>query len=81
MDVDGRMPSGRPDGFRDLMATLPVAVYTTDADGFFTSFNQAATDLAGRVPEIGRDRWCVTWRLYCGLMQQTHLGESGLICG
>ena len=49
---------------RDLMRDLPTAVYTTDAHGLVTFFNQAAADLVGRSPEIGRDRWCVTWRLY-----------------
>jgi PAS domain S-box-containing protein len=44
--------------------TLPVAVYTTDAAGYVTYFNEAAAELAGRRPEIGHDRWCVTWRLY-----------------
>jgi len=49
--------------FRFLEA-LPVAAYTTDACGLITSFNQAVADLVGRSPEIGRDRWCVTWRAY-----------------
>jgi PAS domain S-box-containing protein len=49
---------------RAFLEALPVAVYTTDASGLVTSFNQAAVDLVGRCPEIGRDRWCVTWRLY-----------------
>jgi two-component sensor histidine kinase len=49
---------------RNLLEILPIAAYTTDAGGLITFFNQAAADLVGRVPEIGRDRWCVTWRLY-----------------
>jgi len=52
------------DRFRVLLEALPVAVCTTDASGLITFFNQAAADLAGRRPEIGRDRWCVVWRLY-----------------
>src|SRR5262245_24088717 len=52
------------DHFRVFLEALPVAAYTTDASGLITSFNQAAADLVGRYPEIGRDRWCVTWRLY-----------------
>jgi PAS domain-containing protein len=43
---------------------LPTAVYTTDANGRITFFSQAAVQLSGRTPEIGSDRWCVTWRLY-----------------
>lgn len=48
----------------DLIDALPSAVYTTDANGKVTYFNQACVKLAGRVPAIGTDEWCVTWRLY-----------------
>lgn len=48
----------------DLLDALPTAVYTTDADGKLSYFNQACVDLAGREPVIGSDEWCVTWRLY-----------------
>jgi PAS domain S-box-containing protein len=50
--------------FRDALDVLPVAVYTTDAAGRITFYNQAAVDLAGRRPELGKDEWCVSWRLY-----------------
>jgi PAS domain S-box-containing protein len=50
--------------FRAVLDGLPAAIYTTDAAGRVTYFNQAAADLAGRQPELGRDEWCVTWRLY-----------------
>src|SRR5262249_41354636 len=49
---------------RDVLNALPAAIYTTDAAGQITFFNQAAADFAGRVPELGSDQWCVTWRLY-----------------
>lgn len=49
---------------RDVLNALPAAIYTTDAAGRITFFNQAAVDFSGRVPEIGSDHWCVTWRLY-----------------
>jgi PAS domain S-box-containing protein len=48
---------------RDLLEALPAAVYTTDATGRITFFNNAAVEMSGRTPEIG-DMWCVTWRLY-----------------
>src|SRR5712691_2276903 len=43
--------------FRDLLDALPAAVYTTDADGRITFFNQSAVEFSGRVPEIGSDQW------------------------
>jgi len=49
---------------QDLMAAIPAAIYTTDAEGRITYFNQAAVELAGRTPAIGSDEWCVTWKLY-----------------
>lgn len=49
---------------KQVLEALPAAVYTTDAQGKITYFNRAAVDLAGRVPEIGKDEWCVTWRLH-----------------
>jgi PAS domain S-box-containing protein len=50
--------------FRDLLDALPAAIYTTDAAGLITFFNQAAVEFSVRTPEIGSDQWCVTWRLY-----------------
>jgi PAS domain S-box-containing protein len=49
---------------RELLEALPAAIYTTDAAGRITFYNQAAVDLSGRRPELGSDQWCVTWRLY-----------------
>jgi PAS domain S-box-containing protein len=48
----------------DLLDALPAAIYTTDAAGRITFFNQAAVEFSGRRPEIGSDQWCVTGRLY-----------------
>jgi PAS domain S-box-containing protein len=48
----------------ELLAALPVAVYTTDADGRITFYNDAAADLWGHRPELGSDRWCGSWRLF-----------------
>lgn len=50
--------------FREMVEALPVAIYTTDAQGRLTYFNAAAVRLSDRVPEIGTDRWCVTWKLF-----------------
>src|SRR5215208_8478507 len=48
----------------ELLEALPVAVYTTDAEGRITFFNQAAADLWGHRPELGSDRWCGSWRIF-----------------
>ncbi|AZO76302.1 hypothetical protein BLM15_00860 [Bosea sp. Tri-49] len=50
--------------FREVVARLPMALYTTDADGFLTYFNQAAVRLVGREPQLGRDRWCISHKLF-----------------
>jgi PAS domain S-box-containing protein len=52
------------DRLRDVLEAIPAAIYTTDAAGRITFYNQAAAELAGRRPVIGRDERCVTWRLY-----------------
>lgn len=50
--------------FGDLLQALPAAIYTTDAAGRITFYNEAAVELSGRRPRLGSDEWCVTWRLY-----------------
>ncbi|HEV8574525.1 MAG TPA: PAS domain S-box protein [Dehalococcoidia bacterium] len=59
-----RSSEARAQEYRDLMDALGVAVYTTDAVGVITHFNQAAADLWGRRPEIGKDLWCGSWKIY-----------------
>ena len=49
---------------QEIIEAIPAAVYTTDADGRITFFNRAAVEFSGRVPELGTDSWCVTWKLY-----------------
>jgi PAS domain S-box-containing protein len=56
--------AGYDEHFRVFLEALPVAAYTADASGLITSFNRAAAVLVGRSPDIGRDRWCITWRMY-----------------
>jgi PAS domain S-box-containing protein len=50
--------------WRRVLDELPVPIYTADADGAVTYWNRACVDLAGREPQLGRDRWCVTWKIY-----------------
>ncbi|HET7717749.1 MAG TPA: PAS domain S-box protein, partial [Bauldia sp.] len=48
---------------QQLLEALPVAVYTTDAEGRITYYNAAAAALWGQEPPPG-SRWCGSWRLY-----------------
>lgn len=50
--------------YRELIHALPAAVYTCDRDGRITLYNEAAADLWGRHPEIGKDLWCGSWKIY-----------------
>ena len=52
------------DALFDALEALPDPIYVTDATGLITGFNEAAVRFAGRRPAVGRDRWCVTWKLY-----------------
>ena len=49
---------------QSLIEALPAAVYTTDAAGRITFFNQAAVDMWGCRPELGKSEWCGSWKLY-----------------
>jgi PAS domain-containing protein len=48
----------------DILDALPVAVYTTDADGNITYYNDAAAMLWGHRPELGSSQWCGSWKLW-----------------
>jgi PAS domain S-box-containing protein len=50
--------------YRHLIHALPGAVYTCDPEGRITLYNEAAADLWGRRPQIGKDLWCGSWRIY-----------------
>jgi len=49
---------------QELISAIPAAIYTTDAHGKITYYNEAAVELAGRRPVLGSDEWCITWKLY-----------------
>jgi PAS domain S-box-containing protein len=49
---------------RSMLDELPVPIYSTDPSGAVTYCNRACVEFAGREPQLGRDRWCVTWKLY-----------------
>ena len=52
------------DHFISILQDSPVAIYTCDADGHITFFNNAAAKLWGRVPVIGQDLWCGSWKTF-----------------
>jgi len=59
----GDAPSIDSPTYRQFLEALGVAVYTTDADGRITFFNEAAATFWGRRPEMG-ERWCGSWRMF-----------------
>ena len=48
----------------DVLNLLPAAVYTTDAAGRITFYNETAAALWGRRPTLNVDQWCGSWRMY-----------------
>ncbi len=58
-----RDPSTSAGEYQRLLNALGVAVYTTDAEGRITFYNDAAADFWGRRPELG-ELWCGSLRLY-----------------
>lgn len=50
--------------YHQVLDSLPVPIYTTDPEGIITYYNRAAAEMAGREPEIGKDKWCVTFKLF-----------------
>ena len=49
---------------REILAAMPAAIYTTDADGRIIFYNRAAAELWGCEPELGTSQWCGSWRLF-----------------
>jgi len=43
---------------------IPAPLYVTDSAGYVTYFNPFCIAFSGRTPAAGKDRWCVTWKLY-----------------
>lgn len=56
-----------------LYDNLPVAIYTCDNFGYITSFNKAAVLLWGREPQIGKDLWCGSWKIFSPSGEQISL--------
>jgi PAS domain S-box-containing protein len=47
----------------DLLQALPAAIYVTDAAGRITFYNEAAAELWGQRPELGKSEFCGSWKL------------------
>ena len=43
---------------------LPAAIYICDSLGYITNYNHAAALLWGREPELGKDLWCGSWKIF-----------------
>ena len=54
---------------REILSAIPAAIYTTDAHGYLTYYNERAAELWGYRPEIGKQRWCGTFKIF--LMDET----------
>jgi len=77
--------------YRQVVCSLPAAIYTTDAEGRVTLYNEAAAALWGREPEIGRDLWSAGTKMLdptgaemspyqCPLMATLKTGKGVLGC-
>jgi len=61
--AEEREAAAADSSYRTFLEALAVAVYTTDAEGRITYYNEAAVDLWGRRPALGEE-WCGSFRLF-----------------
>jgi PAS domain S-box-containing protein len=59
----GPSPILRRSRYREFLDAVAVAIYTTDAEGRITFYNEAAARFWGRRPDLGEE-WCGSWRLF-----------------
>jgi PAS domain S-box-containing protein len=55
---------GNDGRWRQICQALPAAIYTTDAIGRITYYNEAAADMWGCRPELGKSEFCGSWKLF-----------------
>lgn len=55
---------GGEEYYQQLMQGLPAAIYVCDLQGRVKLYNEAAAELWGRRPEVGRDLWCGSMRIF-----------------
>ncbi|HVT11125.1 MAG TPA: PAS domain S-box protein [Fimbriimonadaceae bacterium] len=53
------------DTLRQIIVSMPVPMYATDQNGVITIFNDLAAAMWGREPEVGVDKWCGSWKIWC----------------
>lgn len=63
LDVANGVGKGYGTAF-ELLDALPTAVYMTDAVGRIIFYNEAASALWGCRPELGKDEFCGSWKLF-----------------
>lgn len=49
---------------RQMLRAIPVAVYTCDTQGLITFYNLAAAKLWGHSPELNKDLWYGSWKIF-----------------
>ncbi|HXT67600.1 MAG TPA: PAS domain S-box protein, partial [Nitrospiraceae bacterium] len=49
--------------YRDLIQSIPAAIYACDALGHVTLYNEAAVELWGMEPTINKTQWCGSWKI------------------
>ncbi len=57
-------PISENSAYGEIIQKLYAAVYSTDDNGLITFYNKAAAELWGREPEIGKDLWCGSWKIF-----------------
>jgi len=50
--------------YSSLIQHLPEAIFTCDLKGFITLYNNAAVNLWGKEPVVGKDLWCTPCKVY-----------------
>ncbi|WP_438483417.1 PAS domain S-box protein [Oleiharenicola lentus] len=63
--------------YRELVQSMPVAVYTNDIDGRIQLYNEAAVKLWGRVPVLGKaEFWCGSEMMFTNAGLQIRHADS-----
>lgn len=71
----------------DVLNALPAAIFLCDAAGHVIKFNDAAVRLWGGTPQVGKDIWYGSWKIYdlegspipfdaCSMTQTLKTGEA-----